>query len=70
MLYNQWDVEVSHAEIIHAIKYLKDKRSYGLNGISVEHLTYCRYVIIPLLFMCFSSLCERRGSGIGHRTLD
>ena len=48
--------EVSHSEIIHAIKDLKDNKSCGLDGISAEHLQHCCDVIIPLLSVCFTSL--------------
>ena len=51
----QRDVEVSHSEIIHAIKDLKDNKCCGLDGISAEHLKHCSDVIIPLLSMCFTS---------------
>ena len=47
---------MSHSEIIHAIKDLKDNKSCGLDGISAEHLKHCSDVIIPLLSMCFTSL--------------
>ena len=56
----QRDVEVSHSEIIHAIKDLKDNKCCGLDGISAEHLKYCSDVIIPLLSMCFTSLFVHR----------
>ena len=52
----QKDIEVSHSEIIHAIKYLKDNKSCGLDGISEEHLKHCNDDIIPLLYVCFTSL--------------
>ena len=52
----QRDVEVSHSEIIHAIKDLKDNKSCGLDGISAVHLKHCSGVVIPLLSMCFTSL--------------
>ena len=47
---------MSHSEIIHAIKDLKDNKSCGLDGISAEHLKHCSDVIIQLLSMCFTSL--------------
>ena len=46
---------MSHSEIIHAIKDLKDNKSCGLDGISAEHLKHCSDVIIPPLSMCFTS---------------
>ena len=46
-------IEVSHSEIIQAIKNLKDSMSCGLDGIYAEH---CSDIIIPLLSMCFTSL--------------
>ena len=47
----QRDVEVSHLEIIHAIKALKDNKSCGLDGISAAHLKHWSDVIIFHLFV-------------------
>ena len=62
----QRDIEVSHSEIIHAIKDLKDNKSCGLDGISAEHFKHCNDVIIPLLSMCFTSLFVH---GILHESM-
>ena len=53
---NEMDIEVSHSEIIQAIKDLKDSKICGLDGVYVEHLKHCSDIIIPLLSMCFTSL--------------
>ena len=46
-----------HSEIIQAITDLKDNKSCGLDGLYAEHLKHCSDVLIPLLPMCFISLC-------------
>ena len=50
------DVEVSHPEVINAIKQLSDNKSCGLDGIHAEHLKHCSDIIIPLLSKCFTGL--------------
>ena len=50
------DMEVSHSDIIQAIQDLKYSQSCGVGGIYAEHLKHCSNLIIPLLYMCFSSL--------------
>ena len=50
------DVEVSHSEVINAIKELSDNKSCGLDGILAEHLKHCSDIMIPLLSKCFTGL--------------
>ena len=50
------DVEVSHSEVINAIKELSDNTSCGLDGIHAEHLKHCCDIIIPLLSKFFTGL--------------
>ena len=52
----EMDIEMSHSEIMQAIKDLKDSNSCGLKGIYAEHLKQCSDRIIPLLSKCFTSL--------------
>ena len=50
------DVEVSHPEVINAIKELSDNKSCGLDGKHAEHLKHCSDILIPLLSKCFTGL--------------
>ena len=50
------DVEMSHPEVINAIKELSDNKSCGLDGIHAEHLKHCSDILIPLLSKCFTGL--------------
>ena len=52
------DVEVSHPEVINAIKELSDNKSCGLDGIGLhaKHLKHCSDIIIALLSKCFTGL--------------
>ena len=50
------DVEVSHPEVINALKELSDNKSCGLDGIHAEHLKHCSDRMIPLLSKCFTGL--------------
>ena len=50
------DVEVSHPEVINAIKELSDNKSCGVDGIHAEHLKHCSDILISLLSKCFTGL--------------
>ena len=51
------DIPITESEVAHAINKLDNHKSCGLDGIYAEHLRYCSNKILPMLSMCFSSLC-------------